>query len=132
MSSGKGPPKYEKMSKSRGNVVLPEEVVYGVCEVMAGWEFRGPPDGGAIDPVKLGVWRDPVSGLYYTATRHGRQPAFLCMKGEPIPPLLVFGGQEITQHPDFMPFWLPLLIEFDPEVREAYEKANEPLRPGPD
>lgn len=30
----------EKMSKSRGNVITPEEVVYGVYEMHSGYEFR--------------------------------------------------------------------------------------------
>lgn len=98
--------KWEKMSKSRGNVVLPEEVVYGVYEYDSkNWEFRLP-NGDVIDPGELGVWRDKLrTGFYFTATRYRRMPIFLHEKNNPVPSLLLIDGEEKVQHPDLVNFW---------------------------
>jgi valyl-tRNA synthetase len=84
-------PRYEKMSKSKGNVVLPEEVVYGVCDLRPGLEFRDA-DGQAIDWKKLGVWQDELNTkFFFTATRFGRKPVFLHYKDNHVPALLTLG-----------------------------------------
>ena len=89
--------KYEKMSKSRGNVVLPEEVVYGVIELCPGYEFRD--NCGNIVNWQNNVWRDKSkSGYFFTATRFGRQPIFLCENGDHC--VLLIDGQEKEQHLD--------------------------------
>lgn len=100
-------PVYEKMSKSRGNVVLPEEVVYGVCELDSKYEFR---DflGEVVDYYKeMGVWQDKLNtGFFFTATRFKREPVWLCEKnnfdaeGKPIPLVLLIDGEEKIQHPE--------------------------------
>lgn len=99
-------PQYEKMSKSRGNVVLPEEVVYGVHELPFEYEFR---DflGEVVDYKEFGVWRDKFhTSFFFTSTKHGREPVWLCEKnkfdseGKPIPLVLLINGEEKVQHPD--------------------------------
>jgi hypothetical protein len=91
--------KYEKMSKSRGNVVLPEEVVYGVLDLDPGYEFRD--KYGNIVDWRHNVWRDKgKSGYFFTATRLGRQPVFLCEKDDPRHCVLLIDGKEREQHPD--------------------------------
>lgn len=99
-------PVYEKMAKSKGNVVLPEEVVYGVFTLNTEYEFRNFL-GQVIDFEKLGVWRDCLNtGFFFTATRFGREPVWLCQKGnvdkenKPIPTILLINGEEKVQHPD--------------------------------
>jgi valyl-tRNA synthetase len=90
--------KYEKMSKSRGNVVLPEEVIYGVIELDPGCEFRDK-YGNTVD-WQNNVWRDKgKSGFFFTATRFGRQPVFLCEKGDHcVHSVLLIDEQEKEQH----------------------------------
>ena len=89
-------PKYEKMSKSRGNVVLPEEVVYGICDLEKGFEFRDI-FGQVVDWKVFGVWRDKLkTGYFFTSTRTGRQPVFLYEDGEPC--ILLINGEEKVQH----------------------------------
>lgn len=116
-------PQYEKMSKSRGNVVLPEEVVYGVHELHSGYEFRGFL-GEVVDYKEIGVWQDNLNtGFFFTATRHGREPVWLCEKdkfdseGKPIPLVLLIEGQEKVQHPD----------ELDKVKYYGYVKCSNPL-----
>jgi valyl-tRNA synthetase len=91
---------YEKMSKSRGNVVLPEEVVYGVAELPSNLEFRDI-DGEVVD-WKFNVWQEPISHFYFTATRYGRKPVFYCIVGNPGTPLIVVDGRKLVQHPDLV------------------------------
>jgi len=98
--------KYEKMSKSRGNVVLPEEVVHGVFELPSGYEFRDS-ENQIVDWKTLGVWRSEEG--YRTATRNGRQPVFLHEKGNPIPCLLLLQGRENVQHAWFTKYWATML-----------------------
>lgn len=103
-----------KMSKSKGNVVLPEEVVHGVCGLASNFEFR---DlwGRLIDWKVLGVWFNQEG--YHTSTRYGRQPVFLHLIGEPVPPLRC--GK--VQHPKEQAYWLNLLEQYEnvpPKVTE--------------
>lgn len=92
-------PRWEKMSKSRGNVITPDEIIYGVAEVQSGYEFRFL-DGMVINDFrKLGVWQDkPRDGMFYTSTRIGKQPVFLCQKGDPGVPAILVNGREVMQH----------------------------------
>lgn len=91
--------KREKMSKSRGNVTLPEEVVYGVYEVAGGYEFRLAENNLVINPHEYEVWRNrPGDSCFYTSTKHGRQPVFLCQCGNPSPCIFLVDGKEIIQH----------------------------------
>jgi len=121
-------PKYEKMSKSRGNVVLPEEVVYGVMDWDAGYEFRmaAEPDAElqAIDPLEFGVWRDKLkTGYFYSATRFGRLPVFLHEKGNPVPTLLLLNGEEHMQHPFFLRAWEWVAKQYDKgETKETSQE----------
>jgi len=91
--------KREKMSKSRGNVVTVDEVVYGVYEVASGYEFRNAL-GEIIDYKFWGIWQDKSgTGDFYTSTRTGKQPAFLCeVDGDPC--VLLINGEERSQHSD--------------------------------
>ena len=104
-------PVYEKMSKSRGNVVLPEEVVYGVADLPSEYEFRWP-NGRVIEDFKdVGVWRDRLNtDLYFTASMFGRIPVFLHYKGNPVPAILVIKGQRTQQHPQLVAFWTGLAL----------------------
>ena len=89
---------FVKMSKSCGNVVMPEEVVYGVSSVDPAYEFRDE-SGQVIDYREYGVWRDrPRTSMYFTDTRHGRRPVFLCETGNPEPCVLLIDGEERVQH----------------------------------
>ncbi len=81
-------PRWEKMSKSRGNVISPEEVVCGVADLRTGYEFRGLDRRVIQDFKAVGVWCDPATGWYFTAERYGKAPVFLCQTGNPVPPLL--------------------------------------------
>lgn len=86
------------MSKSRGNVVLPEEVVFGVYELADGYEFRDA-TGEVVDWREKGIWRDKLkTGNFFMATRWNRQPVFLCEKDDPRPCVLLLEGQEHVQH----------------------------------
>lgn len=91
------------MSKSRGNVVTPDEVVYGVAGLPAtGYEFRMY-DGrvlGREDVQLLGVWQDRAgTGMFYTSGRTGKLPVYLCRSGEEEAVTLLVEGMEIEQHP---------------------------------
>ncbi len=92
----------EKMSKSRNNVVTPDEVIYGVYELSRGFEFR------TIDGVihchrTFGIWQNKGGdGYYYTSTRSGRIPVFLCQCGDPRPCVLLIDGHERVQHPELL------------------------------
>jgi valyl-tRNA synthetase len=96
-------PKYEKMSKSRGNVVCPEEVVYGVHEIDKRYEFRGI-DGKVIDWKELGVWQDKLNThCFFTSKRYDRQPVWLCLRENGVPCVLEVDGRTIIQHEDLRP-----------------------------
>lgn len=103
-------PQYEKMSKSRGNVITPDEVMYGVAELQPGYEFRFF-NGVVIDDFKeLGVWRNRLNdSMFYTSTRTGKHPVFLHEKGNPVPALLLIDGEECLQHPEKHHLWLHIL-----------------------
>lgn len=95
---------WEKMSKSRGNVVLPEEVVYGVCDLAIGFEFRNLRKSGLefVDWTKIGIWQDKGNtGFFYTTTKFGREPVWLCEVNNSNPCVLLINGDEKVQHPDF-------------------------------
>ena len=100
--------KYTKMSKSRGNVVLPEEVVHGVYELDQRYEFRDV-KGEVVDWQKLGVWRHH-EGSYFTSTRTGRQPVFLHEKDNPVPCYI-----GCVQHQGLIAYWLRLLEKYENE-----------------
>lgn len=90
----------EKMSKSRGNVVTIDEVVGGVSEIDSDYEFRvqvGPDEMRAlVDYRKVGVWRCGID--YFTSTRLGKLPVYLCRKGVDGPCTLLIDGVEREQH----------------------------------
>lgn len=92
---------YTKMSKSRGNVITPDEVIYGVAYFFEeGYDFRDS-WGRVVDYQQMGVWRNKGGdGFYYTSTRTGRQPVFLCTAGEPC--RLLVNGEEVVQHPSLL------------------------------
>ena len=96
----------EKMSKSRGNVVRPEEVVYGVHELAGTHEFRTL-TGDIIEDLKeCGVWQDMFgNGCFYTSTCHGKHPVMLHERGNEVPCIIVVQGKEILQHPEQVVFW---------------------------
>lgn len=97
---------WEKMSKSRGNVVVPDEVVYGVYELDKDYEFRFS-DGQVCDWREMGVWRNKGGdGFFWTATRHKRQAVFLCEVGNPTPCLLLIDGEERDQHPNLVEYFV--------------------------
>lgn len=95
----------EKMSKSRGNVVWVDEVVFGVIDINDKYEFRNESGFVIKDYKKFGVWRDVhnmckiAKGCYFTTNRCGLQPVFLCQKDNEIPPALQFENTIIIQHP---------------------------------
>lgn len=92
---------FEKMSKSRGNVVTIDEVVHGVAVLDPSCEFRDAFGGVIGDYRAAGVWRDRAGdGMYYTSTRSGRQPVLLHERGNPMPALLSVGGVDRLQHED--------------------------------
>jgi hypothetical protein len=99
-----------KMSKSRGNVVLPDEVVHGVCGLDDCYEFRYA-NGNLTDWKAAGVWRHE-SG-YFTSTRTKRQPVFLHEVGNPVPCLLRIKGVEQIQHPELLGYWQQLLNKYE-------------------
>ena len=116
--------KCEKMSKSRGNVVLPEEVVYGVLDLDPGYEFRDKYSN--IVDWRHNVWRDKgKSGDFFTATRFGRQPVFLCEKGDPRHCILLIDGQEKEQHPGLPEEWVEYYAFLTKEQAEALRHAEE-------
>jgi hypothetical protein len=90
------------MSKSKGNVILPEEVVFGVIESPPGYEFRAV-NGLVLDPSEWGIWRNKNNdGCYYTNTQSGRRPVFLCKHGDNRTCVLIHNGKEIEQHPELL------------------------------
>lgn len=93
--------KSDKMSKSRGNVVTVDEVIYGVADLDPSCEFRDL-SGRVIDYKSLGVWRHRSGdSMFYTSTRTGKRPVFLHQKDNPEPALLLIDGVERIQHPEW-------------------------------
>ena len=96
--------RWEKMSKSKGNVICPEEVVWGVLRMIPGYEFRNSLNE-VVDFKEFGIWRDcSDTNCYFTSTRTGKQPVWLCeIGGEPCMfnvPFCPHGGRtgEFEQH----------------------------------
>ena len=94
--------KRAKMSKSSGNAIGVDEVVYGVASVDDGYEFRTA-NGTRIaagQVRELGVWRDRAgSGDYFTSERFGKRPVFVHQVGDPEPCLFAVDGGVRSQHP---------------------------------
>ncbi|MHC4298020.1 MAG: hypothetical protein ACYS7Y_12015 [Planctomycetota bacterium] len=88
------------MSKSRGNVVLPEEVVKGVFDLDPRFEFRDL-KGEIVDWKVKGVWFHDDG--YRTSTKFKRQPVFLHQKGNPVPVWLT--TMDTVQHVNEHEFW---------------------------
>lgn len=104
------PVRGEKMSKSRGNVVTIDEVVHGISELDPSVEFRFGNGQVIADYKAVGVWRDsPGDSMFYTATRHGKQPVFLHEKDNPFPAMLLIHGSETIQHPGEFDLWWGIL-----------------------
>jgi glutathione peroxidase-family protein len=96
-----------KMSKSRGNVVMIDEVARGVCGLSDEYQFRDL-QGYLIDYRAMGVWRTP-EGDYRTSTSNGGQPVFLHQFDEQIPTLII--GKQ--QHPEEVAFWKDLSKRYE-------------------
>ena len=90
-----------KMSKSRGNVISPDEVVYGVYTLAPGYEFRDL-EGQLVDWEKERVWFMSGRG-YLTSTKYGRRPVFMHKVDDPIPVFL--SNMETVQHVEEVEFW---------------------------
>ena len=70
--------KCEKMSKSRGNCVTVDMVVYGVAEIDAGYEFRDTDNRVIHDWKRFNIWRDKsCGGDFFTGAAFGQIPVFL-------------------------------------------------------
>lgn len=103
--------RWEKMSKARGNVVTPDEVIFGVAELAHGYEFRHPEGSLLEDYKKWGVWRNNLhDSMFYTSTRTGKSPVFLHEKGNPVPGMLLIDGEERVQHADKTELWFLILV----------------------
>jgi len=103
----------EKMSKSRGNGVTVDAVLYGVAELAGGHEFRDVENRRIVEWQRCGVWRDRHGdGFFYTGSSFGGQPVFLCLCDEIIPSRLLIGGREVLQHPSLVSFWEPFYRAF--------------------
>ncbi len=91
--------KWEKMSKSRNNVITIEEVIYGVANLAGDYQFRLE-NGTVLDDYKeWGVWRNRHGdSMFYTSTKTGKLPVFLCHKDDATPPPLLINGTPTTQH----------------------------------
>jgi hypothetical protein len=115
--------KWEKMSKSRGNVITPDEIVYGVYEVNPGYEFRDESGKVIEDFRELGIWRDrPNGGDFFTSSRFGKRPVFLHEIGNPDPCQFTDGkGNVREQHPDlkFVAYYVPDLPKTEGENRDG-------------
>ena len=108
--------KWEKMSKSRGNVIVPDEVVYGIYHLDKGLEFRLC-DGRIIDHLEWGVWRaDEGKGFFFTSTRFGKIPAFLHEAGNPLPAKFFIDGKETIQHPNLDEYWNTHVLTRNDEI----------------
>ena len=98
-----------KMSKSRGNVVLVDEVVRGVCELAPGYDFRGL-DGQLVDWEFERVWFLDSVG-YFTSTQCGRRPVFLHEADNPVP--MSITRLKTVQHVKEIAFWQNLFSSLD-------------------
>lgn len=98
-----------KMSKTRGYVVLPEEVVRDVFTLVKDYEFRDLA-GRLVDWKLTGVWLQPGRG-FLTSIKYGRRPVFLHVIGYPVPAFLA--GWATMQHSEEHDYWLGLLKRFD-------------------
>ena len=95
-------PKHEKMSKSRGNVITPDEVIYGVCELEPGFVFCDRSGRILMPPQQYGIWRNRgEDNFYYTGRRFGHEPVFLCQLESGVAHIcrLLIDGEEREQHP---------------------------------
>ncbi len=101
--------KLVKMSKSRGNVISPDEVIRGVAELSDDYEFRDL-DDELIDWKLKRVWFDHNVG-YRTSTKYGRQPVFLHIKSSSIPPNLT--TLQTVQHAAELGFWIDKVKEME-------------------
>lgn len=99
---------YEKMSKSKGNTVSVDEVVYGVRSIREGFELRDE-QNQVVDPREVGAWESQETFEYFTAVRMGKRPLWLCMTGEPVPPLV----REKVQHRDEIDYWMWMLSLYE-------------------
>lgn len=107
--------KWEKMSKSRGNVVLPDEVVGRIFEMHPTYEIRNR-NNILVDWRAIGAWRHySADGMFYADSQHGRIPLFLHEIGNPIPCMLEIGDTLRLQHPEDLEFWDTLLTKYDTE-----------------
>lgn len=97
-----------KMSKSRGNVVLPEETALGVCELANGYEFRNE-YGRIVDWKIIRIWRRTRQDANYMTGSPERRPVFLHEKDNPVPCLV----GDMLQHPELLDYWNDLLERFD-------------------
>ncbi len=91
--------KYEKMSKSRGNVVMVDEVVFGIQELDRECEFCDK-DGNLIeDYKKFEIWRDKLGdGMFYSSKRFGKFPVYLRNKNTLELCTFLINGKEVLQH----------------------------------
>lgn len=93
---------WEKMSKSKGNVISVDEVVHGVATIDHPYELRLPiAENGTytlipFDFKKFHVWRD--GPFYFTGNSYGKVPVFLCKKGREDPCQFPYNGGVIEQH----------------------------------
>lgn len=111
----------EKMSKSKGNVVTIDEVVYGVSSVASGYEFRDE-NSELIDPVNR-AYR--MGNSYRLHRKYGHHPVFLHYKDDPVPPLIM--GK--VQHENLLDYWSRLLAIYEhmtPEqATQHFKEHNE-------
>lgn len=99
--------KRQKMSKSRGNVIHPEEMVYGVCDLSEEYEFRDL-NNEAIDHQRSWIYRKEGKHFY-----HKSLPVFLCRKNYPVPCLITINGEEQLQHEEQINYWLMMLEKYE-------------------
>jgi len=118
-------PTYEKMSKSRGNVITVDEVVCGVQDLASGHEFRDE-SNRVIDWRSLAVWRHPHTGMYWTATRFGKRPVFLHGEGNPVPAMLLIDGVETLQHEWHEAFWMLMLDQYEADGSDCQARPKTP------
>jgi len=112
----------EKMSKSRGNCVTVDMVVYGVMYLEVGYEFRDAENRVIKNWKQCGIWRNKSGdGFYYTGPAFGERPVFLCKIDEIIPARLLLNEVEVMQHPDLINFRDVFYNKFPDEFRDTGE-----------